>query len=281
MKILSPCVVSVAVLASFCAGLQAADSPKKASTIQVINNPDLSPMVEAGTSVTFTSGTDLSSMYRKIYAEKKVPQSAPPLIYQWQKNGNDIAGATKSYYTIPEVTFTNDVATYTLVLSGALEAQSAPVHLSVYTLIYSNSNGGALSTPIQGFTSGTYTACNVSGFDRYKTYMLFYGPNATSQTGPFQNTSGSSLLDLTTCTNLNGTSLDTAILFQGNWASPPVLGCNDDDPGCGSNVKLSTTNNIALSTSSTANNTYRTTIFYKSSTLGGNANVTFRWYYHN
>src|SRR5262249_26892935 len=153
-----------------------------------------------------------------IYPNKKVAKSAPPLTYQWRVNGQEIPGATNSSYAISSVDFSN-AASYTLVLEGELELETAPIHLNVFQLISGSSNGRALAIPIGDFTSGTYNVCGGTGFDRYKTYMLFYGSNAPSQTGPFFNTTNH-FLDLTTCTNVNGGSLDTAILFQGNWGAP-------------------------------------------------------------
>jgi hypothetical protein len=169
-----------------------------------------------------------------------------------------------------------------LVLSGPVEEQSAPVHLSVYSLFASHSNGGCLGVPIGQFTIGTYPICNGTGFDEYKAYFPFYGPNATGQTGAFVNSSGSANLDVTTCTNVNGT-IDTAILVKGNWSGTPQITCSDNDTNCSINTNLSSCT-FVLSTNGGSivnSNSYRVGIYYKSSTLGTNASVTFQWYYHN
>jgi hypothetical protein len=261
------------------AWIQAVDA--NAKPLLLTRGP-LSELVAVGTSVTFAPDVkELKAVTKSIYAKSKLPNFAEPLTYQWRVNGQDIPSATNSTYSIYSVAL-SDAASYTVVISGGLELETAPVHLSVFQLIFGSSNGGALSIAINDFTGGGSTSvCGGTGFDRYKTYMQFYGSNAPNQTGQFFNTTNH-FLDLTTCTNLNGSTLDTAILFQGNWSGTPIIGCNDNDSGCGSNGLLSTTNNIALSSSSTSSNTYRTTIYYKESTRPANVtNVTFRWYYHN
>ncbi len=172
------------------------------------------------------------------------------------------------------------MATYTLVLFGPVEDQSPPIHLSVYSLFESQSNGGCLGVPIGQFSSGDNMVCGASGFDRYKVYFPFYGPNAASQTGIFQNTSGSANLDLTTCTNVNGTTMDTAIKLQGNWSGTPQIVCNNDST-CTNNSLLSFCTTSLSTNSGSISNSYRATIYFKSATLGNNTNVTFQWYYRN
>jgi hypothetical protein len=209
---------------------------------------------------------------------KSPPQGVPK--FQWVKDDHLISGQTNNSLSFPSVAFSN-VGTYTLWVNGPKGRQeSAPVHLSVYTLFYSNSNGGSLGVPIGQFSSGNNTVCGDTGFDRYKAYFPFYGPNAVNQTAPFQNTSGSTNLDITTCTNVNGT-IDSAVRIHENWLPMNEKACNNDDASCAVSTSLCTAMATNLSTNPTVNNTYRATIYYKNSTLGTNKSVTFRWYYHN
>jgi len=56
-----------------------------------------------------------------------------PLAYQWRKNGTPITGATSAVYTIPAVSFYEDGAAYTVVVSNAAatSATSAAANLTV------------------------------------------------------------------------------------------------------------------------------------------------------
>jgi hypothetical protein len=280
-KVRASILVFAATLSSPMAWIQAVEASTNSQPIVLTRGP-LSELVAVGTSVTLIPDLKaLNAVTKSIYTKSKLPMSAPPLTYQWRVNGQEIPGATNSSYTNYSVAL-SDAASYTVVVSGGLELETAPVHLSVFQLISGHSNGGALSTGIQNFTAGSgNTVCGAPGFDRYKTYMLFYGSNAPSQTGPFFNHTNY-YLDLDTCTNRNGTNLDTAIQFQGNWLGTPVIACTNDCSGCANDTLLSTITNIPLSSSSSSSNTYRTTIFYKESTREPDiTNVTFRWYYHN
>src|SRR6266566_875590 len=210
----------------------------------------------------------------------KAPPAGVPRI-QWAKDNDLVPGQTNATFDIPNASF-SDVGSYSVWINGPDKSrqESAPIHLSVYSLFYTNSNGGSLGIPIGQFTSGNNTVCGGTGFDRYKVYFPFYGPNAANQTGLFVNNSSSANLDVTTCTNVNG-AIDTAIRIQENWAPMTTKDCNDDDTNCVVYSKLSTAKATNLSTNSTTNNTYRTTIYFNNATLGTNTSVTFRWYYHN
>ena len=258
------------------AGVLAASTIRAAAppTVSVGINP--SQLVRTGATVTLSLD---ARVLKKIKADAKKSKSKLPLTFQWQINGQNIYGATNYIYAITNVSF-SDVASYTLVLSGPVEDQSPPTHLSVYSLFESNSNGGCLGVPIGQFSSGNNTVCGAPSFDRYKVYFPFYGPNASPQSGTFQNTSGSANLDLTTCTNVNGTTMDTAIKLQGNWSGTPEIVCNND-ASCTNNSLLSFCTASLSPNSGSNSNSYRATIYFKSGTLGNNTNVTFQWYYHN
>ncbi len=200
--------------------------------------------------------------------------------YEWVKDGILVpeAKGTNQNLTLTNVGF-DDVATYSVFISGEhSRAESAPVHLSVYSLFYTNSNGGVLTAPIGDFSisSGTTLPCGGT-FDRFKAYYPFDGPNTSPPSSIFPNTSNSTNLDLTTCTNINSTTLDTGIRIQENWLPMNQKACDDDDGSCSFNVKLSTTTASGLLN----NKTYRTTIYFNSATLGTNTTITYRWYYHN
>lgn len=56
----------------------------------------------------------------------------PPLAYQWQRNGGDIAGATGNVHTTPATTASDDGTVFTVVVSNAsTSVTSAPATLSV------------------------------------------------------------------------------------------------------------------------------------------------------
>jgi len=190
--------------------------------------------------------------------------------YKWRKNGVDINEATRSALVLNNVQLT-DAATYTLVVSGSMEEQTAPFHLSVYFLCETNSNGGTMSTPIGAFNVGTYT---VDGgvFDRYKVFLPFYGPNCPNQYGPFINTSGGNSLFVHTCDPSNS-DLDTGIQIKQNFVPMAEMGADDDSP-CIGKVKLS-----FCVVNGLQSRTYRTGIFFNSFTAGGITNVIFSWLY--
>ncbi len=202
--------------------------------------------------------------------------------YHWAKNGFLITHATNETYALTNVS-TNDAATYTLFVSGAHgQAQSAPVHLSVYTLNTNQSNGGTLTVPIGAFTfSSQQVSCSPKTFNYYKAYVPFDGPNMTPPSPTFPNTSQSSKLVISTCSTANSSTLDTAVKVQQNWMIPPnpplQVACSDDaSAACGPNPLLSICTNNLL-----AGKTYRMTLYYIGSTLGNNTTVTFSWNYQN
>src|SRR5260370_26688646 len=175
---------------------------------------------------------------------------------QWVKDGFikqdavNIQKQTSNTFDIPDASF-SDVGSYSVFVhfGGHSRVEYGPVHLSVCELFATGSNGGCLGVPTGDFTSGNNIVCEGTGFDKYKVYFPFYGPNATGQTGIFTNYMGGSNLDLTTCTNVNGT-IDTAILFQGNWLGMPQIACNDNDTNCSASTILSSCLGINLSTKS-------------------------------
>jgi hypothetical protein len=209
------------------------------------------------------------------------PNGAPRI--QWIKNGIPLdSGTNQLDLYISNVSFA-DVGSYSVFINGAsTRAESEPVHLNVYSLCYSNSNGGAAGLALGSFSIGANSVCGDTGFDSWKVNFPFYGPNASPQSGPFTNSSASSNLDLTTCTNLNG-AVDTAIKVQENWLGTRQVGCNNDDGNC-TNCSLhsscTVTNLSALSGS--VSNSYRVTVYFKRSTLDTtNTTIYLRWYYHN
>jgi len=198
--------------------------------------------------------------------------------YQWRKDGVEIVGATNQSYEITYVTVTN-VGSYTLVLTGGLEEESVPFHLAVYTLFENESNGGYLTIPHDSFITGSTLLCTPSGtsFDRYKVYFPFDGPNTTPPSANFPNTSNETNLIVNTCTNFNGSPLDTAVRVMENFGDMNLKCCNNNF-ACGTpNTKLSS----CTATGLLSGMTYRVAIYYKKSTLGTNMHVTFRWKYSN
>jgi hypothetical protein len=205
---------------------------------------------------------------------------APTPRYQWLKDGIIIVNATNAGYAI-NLTSMDDVGTYSVLVSGSFaRAESAPLNLGVYFLYSTNSNGGVLGVPIGQFTIGNNTLyCSGKSFDSYVVEYPFYGPSGNSQLPPFANTSSSTNLDISTCLTGNGPSLDTGILVTQDGTSPPTkVACSDDaGASCGGNSGLSMVTVRGLKTGGV----YRSTIYYRQSSLEGLTSVSFLWYYHN
>lgn len=196
--------------------------------------------------------------------------------YQWTKDGFTMENALESTLVLTDVS-AKDAATYTIFVSGAHgRAESAPVHLSVYTLETNHSNGGTLTVPIGAFnTSSQQVSCSAKTFDRWKAYVPFDGPYTSPQSSTFPNTSQSTNLVISTISTANATSLDTAVKVQNNFLPTTQVACSDDvSSSCGPYLSCSTN---AMATGKT----YRATIYFKNATLGGQTTVTFSWNYQN
>jgi hypothetical protein len=152
-----------------------------------------------------------------------------------------------------------------------MEAQTVPLHLSVYEPVWTNSSMGTISVPVGDFMKATHNVCGDS-FDRYKTYYPFCGPGSTVEQGIFENTNNDPNLHVTTCDVDNGT-MDTAIQILGNYLPLQELDC-DNDTSCVGQSKLS-----YACTPLPANKTVRIVIYYKSSSLTGQTVVKWSWLY--
>jgi len=227
-----------------------------------------------GTSVTFSVVTSPST---NVY-------------YQWQFNNVDIAGATSSSYTIPSVDFVN-VGDYRVLVWGSPTNKSKTAYLSVYAL---TGNEGTLQTPIGWFSAGG-APCSAAFNQAYTPHddgtppkpYLFYGPNASPQSGPFVNQHTPPLTRLTIDTfDCANAPADTGILFQNNFVPPPANptpNCNDnapDAPPC--NTTGAKLGPLTLSTAAgpiSQKNTYRVTVLYKNPPAPTSGNVTLHWQY--
>ncbi len=231
--------------------------------IQAVVGATPSVIVQTGTRVT------LSATPNQLL---KVPNAQ----FRWLKDEVEISEQTDSTYTISSAAL-SDAAEYTVVVyKTGISAEAAPLFLSVYQPV-TNSNGGVMATPVGDFSSGSgYTlSCGTGTFDRYKTYFPFDGPNMSPASPTYPNTSNSTNLNVTTCTNLNGT-LDTGIKIQDNWGTLTQRACADNNCGL-ANTNLSSATCPGLVTGKTS----RVTIYYKSATVGTNTTVTFKWLYYN
>jgi hypothetical protein len=204
------------------------------------------------------------------------PDNGP--VYQWFQNDTPIDSATNSSYTINSASMA-DAATYFAFVNGRSgTVQSAPLDLGVYFQYSTNSNGGSLAYSISKFSfQYQQLPCSPKQFDYYYNIpYLFYGSNVTSQSGPFTNSSNG-LLDLSTCTNVNGSTLDTGIVLKVNALPSTTVGCSDDaGAACANDSSLS-----MFTATLDASKTYRFTVLYRTGTLGSLTNITFSWFYHN
>jgi len=208
--------------------------------------------------------------------------SGPPIQYQWEKNGVEIAGETKR-----ELVFTNvaisDVASYRVQVfeNPTNVLYSTEAHLSVYTLAATNSITGTLYTPIGAFTTsggGGFSCAGGSFTKAYSpreggTYHYFYGPNAGPQYGPFQNYSQSSRLSLHTM-GLNGT-MSHGMSLRRNF--PPTLPAIQEAKSTStSGGTFFTPVTLSLS-SGTDRNSYQLTLFCNPPPM--TSVVAFTWLY--
>src|SRR5262249_18060038 len=59
------------------------------------------------------------------------PDGAPPYMFQWQKNGVDISGATSATYTTPPTTSADDGAAYCVTLKNSFSSTNCCATLHV------------------------------------------------------------------------------------------------------------------------------------------------------
>jgi len=86
---------------------------------------------------------------------------APPLSYQWQRNGVAIAGATSTTYTLPSATLADSGAQFRAVVSnGSGSATSNPATL---TVVANQPPVPTIVTPASGALYSAGTALNFSG----------------------------------------------------------------------------------------------------------------------
>ena len=233
-----------------------------AATNQVTVGVTRSMIVETGTSVTLAAS---SNLYPNI--------SNPG--FRWLKDEYELYGETNSTYAINNASLSDAAEYKVIVYATGISAEAEPFYLSVYRPV-TNSNGGVMATPVGQFTGGgPYNFSCGGGFDRYKTYFPFDGPNTSPPSPTYANTSNTPNLYVTTCTNVNGATLDTLVRIQDNFGTGTERACSDNYCSL-ENTKLSGATFNALQT----NKTYRVTIYFKSSTLGSLTTVTFIWLYY-
>src|SRR5688572_17088792 len=159
-------------------------NPKNCPPI-ILTQPE-SQIVKVGSSATFS-----------VVAQHGSPNTNAPLNYQWKLNGVDIPGANNSTYTTPALSFADVGNAYKVVVSGSPSTDSKTAYLSVYSM---NGNIGTMQTDVNAFEnhSSLNTVCGSTGWTKWKTFVIFYGPNFTTMTGDFQNTPNGNQLDVDT-----------------------------------------------------------------------------------
>lgn len=247
----------------------AEDSGGKKGSVSVTLGALPSATVLAGKKLTLS--LDAKDLKRSQSDAKK----SGMVYYQWRRNGVEIPGATKRDYIITNVGL-EDAASYTLLLTGSTEAESAPVHLSVFFHHTTNSNGGTMRTPIGDFINQNNAICDATGWTKYKVYLPFDGPFKQSpKSVDFPNTSDGTKLTFDTCSVTNRSTIDTAVRVRKNFGSMSELCCNNNEPNCQPSTLLSRCASVPLQT----NKNYRVTIYLKN--FGSQPHVTFNWLYHN
>jgi hypothetical protein len=190
-----------------------------------------------------------------------------PVKFEWRKNFISIPGQTEKRLIINNLN-TNHVGSYTLLMTGGVEAETAPVHVGIYIEL-TNTSGRILLEPIGKFTTQNNTiSCSVTTFTRIKTYSAFPSPT-------YPNTDNDPKLTINTCFAENGMSVNTAVVIRTNTYQWPEHSCNDAiDPPFGPNAALAMCTNITLS----AGVTFRASIYLKN--ISGVENVTWSYLYH-
>lgn len=113
-----------------------------------------------------------------------VGAGSPPLVYQWQKNGTNISGATKTSLAFANVVTTNS-ATYTCAVSNSGGTNSAN---GVLTVVRSNPTFTGLK---QNGTNITASFTSPDTYDKTNAYSVLGSPNVN---GPWTNVSGATIV---------------------------------------------------------------------------------------
>lgn len=172
-------------------------------------------------------------------------------------------------------------------------ASSGPIHLSVYSLSRTNSNGGTLTAPVGSFTYGAGSACcSPTPFDRFQVYYPFDGPGVSPPSVAFPN-QGYTNLFVTTRLRANNTNLNTCIEVRQHFVpmglvctnhqaysgGPIHSSCDDGAPPhhiAGWLAQVDKAHGLELG------KRYRVVIRYASRTLPpGASTISFRWEYTN
>ena len=86
---------------------------------------------------------------------------APPLSYQWQRNGTPIGGATSATYTLPTTTLTDSGAQFRAVVTNA--SGSATSNAATLTVVANQPPVPTIITPAAGALYSAGTTLNYSG----------------------------------------------------------------------------------------------------------------------
>ena len=118
----------------------------------------------------------------------------PPLAYQWQRNGVNIAGATASTYTIGSASATDDGATFRCVVTNSFGTATSSA--ATLTVVSNTPPVGTITSPAAGtfYTAGQTIAYAGSGTDtqdgtlpasRFTWQVDFHHDDGSAHTHPF------------------------------------------------------------------------------------------------
>ena len=135
-------LAAVAILVAACGGgggeagtpLTGTNNPPTAGTPSTPTTTPGTPTGGTATAPTFQTQPANASVLTDATASFTVTASGSDLVYQWKRNGADIAGATSTTYTTPPATYANHGDRYTVVVSnkgGSVTSNAAQLTLKL------------------------------------------------------------------------------------------------------------------------------------------------------
>ena len=161
-------LAAVAILVAACGGgggeagtpLTGTNNPPTAGTPSTPTTTPGTPTGGTATAPTFQTQPANASVLTDATASFTVTASGSDLVYQWKRNGADIAGATSTTYTTPPATYANHGDRYTVVVSnkgGSVSSNAAQLTLKLSANQQAKSSFGIRGRVNRNGNDGTVT----------------------------------------------------------------------------------------------------------------------------